>query len=149
METNCKCNHQGLRVKLLHPNAKAPAKSDEEATGYDLYTPTKEVVYAGTRKLIKLGIATDIPHGYFGKIFDRSGLAKRDGITTLAGVIENEYRGQWGVILLNTGDVDCYFEVGDRIAQVVLLPYGKFPVIVVDELNETERGEGGFGSTGR
>ena len=148
METKCKCNHGGLRVKLIHPDAKLPTKSYESA-GYDLYVPFSGRLRAGQRRLFKTGITADLPHGYFGRIADRSGVAYNLGVTVLAGVIDNDYRGDIGVILYNTTDEDVFFKRGDRIAQMVLLPYGNFDVIEVDDLTDTERSGCGFGSTGR
>jgi dUTP pyrophosphatase len=141
----------GLRVKLLSSNAKLPTAAHNSA-GYDLYNPMsfQWPIFPGQRITVPLRIATEMPYGYFGKIFDRSGLAAKNGITVLGGVIDNDYRGEWKVVLLNTDDEDIHtIYPGDRIAQVVFLPYGHFPVNQVDELQDSERGEGGFGSTGR
>ena len=152
----------GLRVKLLHPKAKLPTKGKLEpgltfdtsagafscTAGYDLYATRELYMYPKARYAIPIGIATEIPHGYFGLILDRSGLASKDGITVLGGVIDNDYRGEWQVVLLNTGIYGKDIKAGDRIAQVVFLPYGDFSVSEVFELSDTERGEDGLGSTG-
>ncbi len=138
----------GLRVKLLHPNAKLPTKAHSSA-GYDLYAVESVVIPTGRRLVIPIGIATEIPFGYFGKVMDRSGSAARAGITVLAGVMDNDFRGEWKVILLNTGLTDSIIHVGDRIAQVVFMPYGHFEVNEIENLSDTVRGEGCLGSTGR
>lgn len=138
----------GLRVKLLHPYAKMPTKAYCSA-GYDLYSPREISILPGLRTLVALGIATEMPHGYFGKIFGRSGLASKQGISVLGGVIDNDYRGEWKVVLLNTSNKELFTGAGSRIAQVVFMPYGHFQVNEVDELQGSERGDAGFGSTGR
>ncbi|OGN96956.1 MAG: hypothetical protein A2Z77_00470 [Chloroflexi bacterium RBG_13_51_36] len=134
----------GLRVKLLHPNAKLPTRSFDSA-GYDLYCLHSHHIKSWAT--IPLGIATEIPHGYFGKILDRSGLAANFGLTVLGGVIDNDYRGEWKVILLNPGP-PITVEKGSRVAQVVFMPYGDFSINQVSELSDTYRGSSGFGSTG-
>jgi dUTP pyrophosphatase len=138
----------GLRVKLFCPTAKLPTKAYYSA-GYDLYSPVDVALPALNRSIISLGIATEMPYGYFGKIMDRSGLAAKQGLTVLGGVIDNDYRGEWKVVLLNTTQFQMTVKAGDRIAQVVFLPYGHFEVNEVECLTDTERGEDGFGSTGR
>jgi len=138
----------GLRVKLLHPNAKLPTKAPGSA-GYDLYATCDEEIPAGGRLIVPIGIATEIPFGYFGKVMDRSGSAARAGITVLAGVMDNDFRGEWKVILLNTGKADIIILAGDRIAQVVFMPYGHFTVDEIEILSDTVRGEACLGSTGR
>lgn len=137
----------GLRVKLLHPDAKLPTKEHSSA-GYDLYSPMDAVLPMGEAVAVPLGIATEMPFGYYGKIFGRSGLAARLGISVLGGVIDNDYRGEWKVVLLNTGDLPVNVYAGDRIAQVVFMPYGHFEVNEIENLSDTERGSNGFGSTG-
>jgi len=138
----------GLRVKLLHPYAKLPTKAHFSA-GYDLYCIDYWDVSPGHRVLIPLGIATEMPYGYFGKLMDRSGLAAREGLTVLGGVIDNDYRGEWKVILFNTSGSTVHLKPGDRIAQVVFMVCGHFEVHEVENLSDTERGPGGFGSTGQ
>jgi len=138
----------GLRVKLLSDKAKLPTRNETSA-GYDLYATERGLIPHEQRAIIPIGIATEMPHGYYGKIFDRSGLAARDGLTVLAGVIDNDYRGEWKVILHNTTDLDYYVEVGDRVAQVVFMSYGNFKVTEVDELSDTVRDACGLGSSGK
>ena len=138
----------GLRVKLLHPKACLPKRIMNSA-GYDLYTTDVRHIPAGEREVIPLGIATEMPYGYFARVLDRSGLAARDGLTGLGGVIDNDYRGEWKVILHNTSDKDIWLAPGDRVAQAVFIKYAVLTVNEVDEIQDSVRGEGGFGSTGR
>lgn len=91
----------------------------------------------------------EIPLGYGGFIWDRSGLAVREGLTVLGGVIDSNYRGEIGVVLLNTGEQDYYVQPGDRIAQIAFFPVWTPVFDEVDELDDTERGEGAWGSTGK
>lgn len=138
-----------FRVELIKTHAKPPAKANLQAAAYDLFTPENLLLPAETQKTVMLGIKTEIPQGWYGQIFDRSGLAHKNGIHVMGGVIDCDYRGEWGVILRNLSRNWKQFSIGDRIAQVVLLPYGSFPVVTVDSVDNTERGAGGFGSTGK
>jgi dUTP pyrophosphatase len=126
-----------------------PATSSFGAAGYDLVTPTDFLILAGQATLVPLGFSTEMPHGVFGKIFDRSSMAWRYDVETSAGVMDNDYRGEWKVILRNHGQCDVEFYVGDRVAQVVFLHHQVLSVNIVDELQDSLRGEGGIGSTGR
>lgn len=139
---------QRFGVKLLSDDAKLPTKGSILSAGYDLYSGEHANIWKGERLCIALGFSSELPDGYYGRIADRSGLAFNFGLTVLAGVIDNDYRGEWKVILHNTGDSDIYLNAGTKIAQVVLTPYGDFDVEELTEVNETARGEGGFGSTG-
>lgn len=141
-----------MRIKLLNDRAKLPTKGSEYAAGYDLYCaescPT--VITPGDNYLISTGIATEIPDGYFGAIFPRSGLSVKQGLrlANCVAVIDSDYRGEWKVPLYNDSDTARIIEPGDRIAQVVFIPYINFPFELVDELDTTERNDGGFGHTG-
>jgi len=138
----------GFGVKLLYSTSKLPTKAFDSA-GYDLYVPWDVMIPTGKTKAVPLGIATELPYGYFAKIMDRSSLAAKYSLVVTAGVIDNDYRGEWKVLISNMSSNDVYLFKGDRIAQAVLLPYGNFPVTLVETLSDTERGEGGFGSTGK
>jgi len=139
----------GMRVKKLHPDAQLPRKDDPGDAGYDLFTVEGGVIPAGGRTAFSIGIATELPYGHYAQVKDRSGLAL-NGITTLGGVIDNGYRGEWKVILHNTDPLFSYVvEPGDKIAQAVIRRYANPEVHEVDELTETGRGACGFGSTGR
>lgn len=108
---------------LVHPDAKEPAKKDgdDNNAGWDLFTPNDFDLLPGERRTIDTGFACELPLGKWALILDTSKLANHFGVTTLAGVIENNYRGTWGVVLLNTGFLVASFKTGEKIAQFVLL----------------------------
>jgi len=140
-----------MKVKLIHPLAKAPSRGSQYAAGLDLYAAERTFIWAAERKVISTGISIEIPNGYYGQIAPRSGLAVKHGIMTMAGIIDSDYRGEVKVVLYNsTINRLEKFEVqpGDRIAQLILLAVADFPIEVVTELSDTARAESGFGSTG-
>lgn len=120
--------------------------------GIDLRSSEDAVIFAGQRRLVHCGIRVALPKGTVGMVCPRSGLAGKEGITVLnaPGILDEGYRGEVMVILYNT-DMDTSFHVkkGDRIAQLVVVPYISCDIVEVDDLDETERGEHGFGSTGK
>jgi dUTP pyrophosphatase len=138
----------GLRVKRLDPAAALPKRYCPTDAGYDLASISTQTVFAGHRRLFKIGFATEMPYGIFGQISDRSGLAFKHGLTILGGVIDNGYRGEWGVILYNTGKEAVTVEAGDRLAQVVFKRYETLSVSWVDSLSGSDRGDGAYGSSG-
>ncbi|KAL6703065.1 Deoxyuridine 5'-triphosphate nucleotidohydrolase [Coniothyrium glycines] len=137
-----------LQVKLLHADATAPTKGSVHAAGHDLYAAVDVVVPARGRALVGTGISVKVPGGTYGRVAPRSGLAHKHGIDTLAGVIDADYRGPVGVILANFSDEDFAVKKGDRVAQLVVERIAMPRVVVVAELEESGRGQGGFGSTG-
>ncbi len=137
-----------LIVSKLSNIAIIPKRGSLYAAGLDLYTPTAGIVEPGQRLLVKLDIAIELPQGTFGHILPRSGLALKNGIHIGAGVIDEDYRGNVGVLLFNLGEEPYVFNVGDRIAQLVVKPYTRVNVFE-NVLSESERGSGGFGSSGR
>ena len=140
-----------MKVKLIHPQAKAPTRGSEYAAGLDLCSVDQLFIWPGERKVISTGICIEIPNGFYGRIAPRSGLAVKHGIMTMAGVIDADYRGEIKVVLYNSSeDEQAKFEVspGDRIAQLILQAVAAFPIEVVTELSDTVRADGGFGSTG-
>ena len=143
-----------LRIKKLNPNATIPSYGTDYAAGADLYACIDEPVSigCGETKMIGTGIAMEIPAGYVGLVFARSGLACKKGLAPAnkVGVIDSDYRGEIKVALHNhNGFGDALtVEAGERIAQISIVPYLKAEFDVVDNLEDTERGEGGFGSTG-
>jgi dUTP pyrophosphatase len=140
-----------LIVSKLSTIAIIPKRGSSYAAGLDLYTPTSGVVEPGQRLLVKLDIAIELPQGTFGHILPRSGLALKNGIHIGAGVVDEDYRGNVGVLLFNLGNEPYVFNAGDRIAQLVVKPYVRVDVFENDThaLSESERGSGGFGSSGR
>jgi dUTP pyrophosphatase len=139
-----------MKIKLLDKNAKVPFRANPTDAGSDLCSIENVKIFPLERKAISTGISVEIPEGYYGRIAPRSGLAYKNGIDVLAGVIDSSYRGQIKVILFNT-DKDKFFEIksGDRIAQLIIEDHFNLEFEVVDELSYTDRGEGGFGSTGK
>ncbi|EUC45180.1 hypothetical protein COCMIDRAFT_96284 [Bipolaris oryzae ATCC 44560] len=139
---------QQLQVQLLSANAKAPTKGSAFAAGHDLYSAVDVVIPARGRKLVGTDIKISVPVGTYGRVAPRSGLAYKHGIDTMAGVIDADYRGPVGVILANLSDEDFEVKIGDRIAQLVVEKIAMPNVVVVEELEQSVRGAGGFGSTG-
>ena len=142
-----------MRIKFLNDRAKMPTNGSQYAAGYDLYAAIEEpvTIYPGTCEKIGTGLAMEIPTGYFGAIFARSGLATKQGLrpANCVGVVDSDYRGEVIVALHNDSNEARQVQPYERIAQLVLMPYGvveKFEV--VDDLENTDRGTGGFGSTG-
>lgn len=142
-----------VKIKKLKDNAIIPTYGSEYAAGADLYAAVDEAVTieAGETKLIPTGIALAIPAGFAGLIYARSGLASKRGLAPAnkVGVIDADYRGEVMVALHNHGKEAQTIEAGERIAQMVIAPYITANFILSSELDETVRGEGGFGSTGR
>ncbi|KAF2146475.1 uncharacterized protein K452DRAFT_262285 [Aplosporella prunicola CBS 121167] len=137
-----------LQIELLSPSARAPTKGSPFAAGHDLYASADTVVPARKWALVPTDIKISVPAGTYGRIAPRSGLAYKHGIDTLAGVIDADYRGPVGVILANLDDKDFPVKQGDRIAQLVIEKCVMAEVAVVEKLEDTVRGAGGFGSTG-
>ncbi len=142
-----------LRVSLrllVGEGGQIPVYATEEAAGMDLRSTHAVTLQPMERALVKTGLRAAIPRGFEGQVRPRSGLALKQGITCLnsPGTIDSDYRGEIGVILINLSDSVVQLDSGERIAQLVICPIARAEVIVVDSLDETERGEGGFGSTG-
>jgi dUTP pyrophosphatase len=142
-----------LEVKLLHPDAQTPARSREGDAGYDLRSLEAFVLAPGERRLVPTGVAIALPEGFAGLVVPRSGLAARHGVTTLnaPGLVDPGYRGEVKVILHNAGDEPYEAQAGDRIAQLLLVPFWSPALRVVDQLppGTDGRGADGFGSSGR
>jgi dUTP pyrophosphatase len=141
-----------LRFRRLSEAARPPAQAHEGDAGYDLHAAEAATIGPGERASVGTGIAVAIPGGQAGLVLPRSGLAARHGISVVnaPGLIDSGYRGELRVLLLNT-DTDEPFSVqpGDRIAQLLLVAVETHDLLEVEELDETVRGAGGFGSTGR
>jgi dUTP pyrophosphatase len=138
-----------LRVKRLSECATLPLRSSEHAAGYDLFAAESVEIPPGGRALVRTDLAVAVPVGTYGRVAPRSGLALKHGIDLGAGVVDQDYRGTLGVVIFNLGE-DCFqVEVGMRIAQLILERIETPPVVEVAELEETQRGCKGFGSTGR
>ncbi len=142
-----------IRVKKVHSGAKLPAYMTELAAGMDICACLDDmlVLASGERALIPTGLAFAIPAGYEIQVRPRSGLAIKHGIALVnsPGTIDADYRGEVGIILINHGTDDFTVNPGDRIAQLVVAPTYQAELIEVDELDDTVRGSGGFGHTGK
>ena len=144
---------QTLRVKCLRTGAKPPHYASASAAGADLYAclDTPVAIAPGQTAFLPTGIALEIPAGFAGLIYARSGLACKQGLAPAnkVGVIDPDYRGEVLIALHNHSDAVRTVEPGDRIAQLVILPFLAAEFSDADTLDETDRGAGGFGSTGR
>ena len=142
-----------MKIKKLHPNAILPAYASAGAAGADLHALCDEgsvTVEAGKTVLVHTGVAMAIPEGYVGLVYARSGMASKRGLAPAnkVGVIDSDYRGEIMVALHNHGDAAQTIESGDRIAQLVIAPVVTAAFEETDDLDDTDRGAGGFGSTG-
>ena len=140
-----------LEIRLVHADAVPPTRTRRGDAGYDLRATERVSIPQEGRRLVGTGVAIALPDGVAGLVTPRSGLAVEHGLTLLnaPGLVDPNYRGEIKVILHNTGDRRYTVEVGDRIAQLLLVPYWAPELEVVDELSATERGTSGFGSSGR
>lgn len=144
-----------IKVKKLNERAEIPMRGSAKAAGFDLYACIAENTIVEIKphetQMIGTGLSIATPEGYFGAIFARSGLATKQGLrpANCVGVCDEDYRGEYIVALHNDSEETRYIQHGDRIAQLVFLPYIDAEFESVKELDETERGEGGFGSTGK
>jgi dUTP pyrophosphatase len=137
-----------LRVKRITKTARLPLKGSTNAAGYDLCADEDIAVPAGSKALVSTGLSMAIPQGYYGRVAPRSGLAVKNFIDIGAGVIDADYRGEVKVLLFNFGKEDFPIKRGDRIAQLVIEVVAPTEIVETEDLDNTERGEGGFGSTG-
>ena len=142
-----------MKIKLLNEHVKIPTRASSSAAGYDLYCAHDKdhVIHPGDTLKVYTGVAIEIPDGYVGLVFARSGIATKHGIrpANCVGVIDSDYRGEIIVALHNDSDAPYCVEPGDRIAQLVVMPYIAPELEIVDELSNTDRGDGGFGHTGK
>ena len=140
-----------VKIKKTDSNATIPTRGSNYAAGYDLYSNEASIeIPVGETKMIGTGVCMEIPDGYVGYVYARSGLASKRGLrpANCVGVIDSDYRGEIKVALHNDSKDNQAINTNDRIAQIVISPYLAVDFEEVDELNETDRGEGGFGSTG-
>lgn len=141
-----------IKTKIVREGAKLPFRATDGSAGADVFACIEKdvTVEAGKSEMIPVGIALEIPAGFGGFMFPRSSLATKFGITlpNCVGVIDSDYRGEISVPVINLGSESFTVKNGDRIAQIVIMPYEAAEYESVTELSQTERGEGGFGSTG-
>ena len=140
-----------MKIKLLSDKAKVPTRGSEEAAGWDLYAATDAIIPPHSTVKVSTDIAIEIPAGYFGAVFARSGLATKQGLrpANCVGVIDSHYRGPIIVAIHNDSNNVQIIHHGDRIAQFMLAPVIETSFEEVSELSDSDRGEGGFGSSGK
>ena len=139
-----------LRFKRIHPDAVLPSYAHPSDAGMDVRSVEDLTIAPGTRALVPTGLVMLLPPMYEAQVRPRSGLALKSGITVLntPGTIDSGYRGEVGVILMNLGDVPFEVKKGDKVAQIVIAPVTQPTIEETDTIDETDRGAGGFGSTG-
>ncbi len=140
-----------IRIKKIRDNAVTPHYEHDGDAGMDLYAVEDFTLRPGQRELIPTGFQVEVPKGYEMQIRPKSGLALKHGITVLntPGTVDSCYRGEVGVIMLNASDRDYEVKVGEKVAQAVIAKVEKAVIEEVEDLTQTQRGSGGFGSTGR
>lgn len=140
-----------VKIQKLTDTAKIPFHGSDAAAGYDLYADQDYMIPAGETAKISTGIAMAIPNGYWGGIYARSGLATKQGLrpSNCVGVIDSDYRGPIIVALYNDSLELRMIHKGDKIAQMIISPFEYWQIEQVEELENTDRGSGGFGSTGK
>ena len=136
-------------MKKLDERAKVPQYAHDTDAGMDFFALENTTVPAGRSATVPTGIAVEIPTGYVGLVWDKSGLASKEGITTMAGVIDSGYRGAMSLIVFNTTGEDFTFKAGEKVAQMLVQKVEHVGIVSVDTLSDTERGNKGFGSTGK
>ncbi len=139
---------QSLSFTKLHPDALLPVRGSQSSAGLDLYSIEAASLKPGERQLIKTGLAVSIPDGFYGRVAPRSGLAVKQGLDVLAGVIDADYRGEIRCLLYNTGDELVNVPAQSKICQLIIEKIITPEAVWVESLSETDRGSGGFGSTG-
>ena len=137
-----------VEINKLNNKAQTPSRANLSDAGYDLYSSESGSIPPNSRSIVKTGISIAIPPGYYGRVAPRSGLAVKFGIDVLAGVIDSGYRGEVGVVLQNLSNDSFNFKEGERIAQLILEQCNSVEWIELDELKDSQRSDGGFGSTG-
>lgn len=137
-----------IKIKKLHEKAVLPQYTKENDAGMDFYASETMIIAPQQRVLVSTGIAMAIPTGYVGLVWDKSGIASKHGLKTMAGVIDAGYRGEVRILVHNLSSQSYTVEAGTKIAQMLIQPVEQREVVEVNELDETDRGEGGFGSTG-
>lgn len=143
-----------IRIKKNSIMATLPTRGSEEAAGYDLYANIPEgqiSILPHETEMVDTGVSLEIPSGYFGGIYARSGLARKENLrpANCVGIVDSDYRGPVMVAMHNDSEKIRFVEHGERVAQLVIQPYLSVEFEEADELGETERGAGGFGSTGK
>ncbi len=137
-----------VRVKKLRLDAKLPSYVHPGDAGMDVFAAEDTLVRSGERASVPTGIAMELPEGYVSLVWDKSGIAFKTGVTTIGGVIDAGYRGEYLIGVVNLGSEDYIFKKWEKVAQVLIQPVERVEIAEVVELTDTSRGDGGFGSTG-
>lgn len=137
-----------VQIKKMHPEAVLPRYANPHDAGMDLFSVEQVVLQPNEKKTIKTGIALALPPNHVGLVWDKSGLASKFHLHTFAGVIDESYRGELQIVIGNFGTQTYTIEKGQKIAQLLVQPITYAQLEEVSTLNETQRGSGGFGSTG-
>lgn len=138
-----------IEIKLLTKKAQIPTRNTPTDAGLDIYSSETVLIKARNWKAVGTDISISIPDSYYARIAPRSGLAYKYGIDVFAGVVDSGYRGEIKVILYNAGEKDYLVNIGDKIAQLIIEKCYIWEPTIVDSLNESHRGERGFGSSGQ
>ncbi|MEP6819248.1 MAG: dUTP diphosphatase [bacterium] len=137
-----------LSFKRLDPRATLPTRGSSQAAGLDIYSIEEVDIEPKQRALVRTGLAVAIPEGYYGRVAPRSGLATKHGLDVLAGVIDADYRGEIGCLLYNSGGETIHLPASSKVCQLIVERIITPEAMWSDEISETDRGGGGFGSTG-
>lgn len=139
-----------LRIRPIHANFIAPTRGSEGAAALDLYMPEEGRVFQNGPTFVPLGFAAAVPAGHMALLLPRSGVGAKAGLelNNTCGVIDSDYRGEWIAALKLKNQASLSWKAGERLLQCLIVPVALCPVMLVDDLNDTVRGEGGFGSTG-
>lgn len=139
-----------IKIKKLHEMARMPKQATNESAGFDLHCIESFTIHPGEHLTVGTGLAFELPTGYAMLVYPRSGNAKKHGLTlsNAVGVVDSDYRGEVKVLLHHTGDHNVSFQAGDRVAQAIIHKLPNIELVECAELSVTERGSGGFGSTG-
>jgi dUTP pyrophosphatase len=138
-----------VKIKKLHKDAVVPNYAHDTDAGLDFYSIEDVVLKPNHRIGVKTGISMELPKGHVALVWDKSGVALKKGVKTMAGVIDAGYRGEYVIVMLNLSSKDFHIKKGDKIAQVLIQKVEQPKLKLVDDLSESSRGKGGFGSTGR
>lgn len=137
-----------ILMQRLDKDIELPKFAYDHDAAVDLRSSMDISLKPGEKQIVKTGIKMAVPKGYAGLIWDRSGMAAKYSIHTMAGVIDSGYRGEVGIVMINLGTEEFFIEKGMRIAQILIQPVLNTDIIEVEDLDKTDRGEGGFGSSG-
>ncbi len=137
-----------IKIKKLNSEAIVPKYAHEGDAGMDLFSVENLILKSKHRVAVKTGISIGLPKGYVGLVWDKSGVALKSGIKTMAGVMDSGYRGEYKIVLINLSSKNFEIKKGQKIAQLLIQKIEGPKIEIVEELSETKRGEGGFGSSG-